>query len=58
MTVWMSKRWVVLGAEHPALGVQEIGRYRVKVVARLRAWLFRNFEGALLWPDAWVIDEH
>jgi hypothetical protein len=50
------KRWVVLGFEHPALVTREIGRYRVRIIARLRAWVFRNLEGALLWPDAWVID--
>ena len=50
------KRWIVLGFEHPALGTREIGRYRFKTVATLRAWVFRTFEGALLWPDAWVDD--
>jgi hypothetical protein len=54
----VSKRWRVLGFEHPALGVREIGRYRYKTIARLRAWLFETFEGATLWPGAWVTDEH
>lgn len=53
----MTRRWVVLGSEHPALEARELGRYRARIVARLRAWLFVKVEGALLWPDAWVIDE-
>ena len=52
-----SKRWIVLGLEHPALGPREIGRYRFKAAALLRAWVFKIVEGALLWPEAWVIDE-
>jgi hypothetical protein len=51
------KRWIVLGSEHPVLSTREIGRYRSWLVARARAWLFKAFEGALLWPAAWVVDE-
>ena len=50
------KRWIVRGFEHPAYGTLEIGRYRYKIIAKLRAWLFETFEGATLWPEAWVID--
>jgi len=52
----MTKRWIVVGFEHPALGAYEIARYRTKTIARLSAFLFRNVKGALLWPDAWVVD--
>lgn len=49
-------RWIVRGFRHPAMATLEIGSYRLRVVARLRAWLFRTLDGSLLWPDAWVVD--